>query len=124
MVLPFVLIANKKKKQREYEESLRRKSIADERFRVVKTKLLDSCHTATSTSRLNTDSALGRGILGGAAFGTVGAILGVASAEQEVTIHERHTTTFMVWYKDGLRTHRTVDNGSDLYNIYMDKLDV
>lgn len=59
-----------------------------------------------------------RGIVGMALVGTAGAVIGTSTAK------ERQTTTFLVVYNDESRETREVENGSELYNIYVQYLDV
>ena len=94
------------------------------RSMIVKTKFIDSSHIVTQQSRVSTSSALGRAIIGDFVAGSIGAIVGSAAAKETVTTNEQHTTTFMVYYKDGTRQYQTVDNGTALYDLYMGKLDL
>lgn len=91
---------------------------------VVKTKFIDSSHTATSTSRTSTSSAIGRAAVGSMIAGPVGAVVGASTAKQRHTVNEHHTTTFMVYYSDGTHRHETVENNSSKYNLYMSKLEL
>jgi hypothetical protein len=90
------------------------------RNEVVRTVLVDSSHTATA--RTKATSAAARGAIGGALFGPLGMVAGAVSGKKKVTEH--HTTTFLVYYRDGTRETETVENGTELYNLYMNKLDV
>lgn len=90
-----------------------------EKERTVKTTIVDSSHTVTS--RTSTGSAVGRAVVGGAIFGGIGALVGATTAKQKSI--EKHSTTFLVYYNDGNRTHKTVKNGSELYEIYMSRLE-
>lgn len=91
---------------------------------VIKTKIIDTSHTATVTSKAKTGSSVGRAVIGGAIAGPAGAMIGAGTAKRKVTVDEHHTTTFMVFYQDGTRNHDTVENGTELYHIYMEKLDI
>jgi len=91
---------------------------------ITKTRIIDSSHTATQTAKVKTGSAIGRAIVGDIIAGPVGGFVGASTAKQKVTVQEHHTTTFMVYYVDGTRNHATVENGSALYNLYMEKLDL
>ena len=91
---------------------------------IVKTKFIDSSHTATSTSRTSTSSAIGRAAVGSMIAGPVGAVVGASTAKQRHTVNEHHTTTFMVYYSDGTHRHETVENNSSKYNLYMSKLEL
>ena len=105
-------------KQKEQEK------LEKEKQTVLKTKFIDSSHTATQTATPKVGSAIGRAVVGDWVAGPAGAIVGSATAKQKVTVNEKHTTTFMVYYKDGQRQHKTVDNGTELYDLYMEKLDL
>lgn len=91
---------------------------------VMRTRIIDSSHTATAISKVNTGSAVSRGVVGGMIAGPVGAIVGASTAKQDTEVEEHHTTTFMVYYSNGTRRADTVENGTELYNIYMNKLDM
>ncbi len=73
---------------------------------------------------LNTDStksassSISRGVIGGAIFGVGGAVGGALSGKNI------NKTTFLLIYKDGHRETQEVENGSDLYNCYIQYLDV
>lgn len=101
-----------------------KKQIEKERPRIVKTAIVDSSHIATSSSKAKTGSAVGRAVVGGMVAGPIGAIIGAGTAKQKTTVTEHHTTTFMIWYTDGTRQHKTVENGGMWYNLYMEKLDI
>ena len=91
---------------------------------VVKTIFIDSSHTATVTQNPRTGSAIGRAFVGGAIAGPAGAVIGAGTAKQKGNVNETHKTTFIVWYIDGHWEHKTVDNNSKLYNLYMSRLDL
>lgn len=91
---------------------------------IIKTKYIDSDHTVTQETKVSTGSAIGRAIVGDFVAGPIGAIIGSATAKEKVTIHEKHTTTFMVYYSDGRRDYQTVENETELYKLYMEKLDL
>ena len=91
---------------------------------VWKTRFIDSSHTATSSSRIRTGSAVARGLVGGALLGPVGAVAGAATGRQRTTVNEHHTTTFMVYYIDGSHRVETVENTTERYRIYMSKLEM
>ena len=69
-------------------------------------------------SQMDMKSAIKRGIIGGALLGDIGAMGGMLSAKQKVF------TTFLVYYKDGHTETDEVENGSQMYNIYISYLDV
>ena len=94
------------------------------RSSIVKTKIVDSSHTATASSKTSTASAIGRAAVGSAIAGPIGAVVGASTAKQRTTVSEKHTTTFMIYFSDGSRKHETVDNNSQKYELYMRKLEL
>lgn len=86
----------------------------------VRTKFIDSSHTATSQTKAG--SVVGRAAVGSLIAGPVGALVGAGTAKHRIVEH--HTTTFMVYYDDGSRKAETVSNGSYQYKQYMELLDV
>ncbi|WP_459129200.1 hypothetical protein [Guggenheimella bovis] len=97
-----------------------RKMMETDPYEIVKTKIIDTSHT--SSDQVSTGSAVGRAVIGGALFGDIGAIVGASTAKRKVKEH--HTTTFMVYYDNGMTQHKTVENGSKLYEKFMAKLEV
>ena len=69
----------------------------------MRTRIIDSSHTATATSKVNTGSAVSRGVVGGMIAGPVGAISAHLRQKQDTEVEEHHTTTFMVYYSNGTR---------------------
>lgn len=104
--------------------SQEKSKVNKERPCVVKTKIIDSSHTATSSSQSKVGSAICRAAVGGFVAGPIGSIVGAGTAKQKTTVTEHHTTTFMIWYTNGTRQHKTVENNGDWYNMYMEKLDI
>ena len=74
------------------------------------------------TSKTSTSSAVGRAVVGNAIAGDVGAIVGASTAKQKVK--EKHTTTFLVFYKDGHKNLETVEDGTLQFEVYVDKLEI
>ena len=87
---------------------------------IVKTKYMSGHHV--TTTKTSTSSAVGRAVVGGAIAGDVGAIVGVSTAKQKVK--EKHTTTFLVFYKDGHKKLDTVEDDTLLFEVYVDKLEI
>lgn len=85
---------------------------------ILKTVIVDASHTATT--QVNTGSAVGRALVGGALFGGAGAVVGASTAKRNV--HESHKTTFLVYFKDGTQRGIEVENGSKQYRMFMCKL--
>lgn len=96
---------------RERNEAARRKE--EEKLANIRKTLILSHATLTDK-----DNAMTRGIVGMALVGTAGAVIGTSTAK------ERQTTTFLVVYNDESRETREVENGSELYNIYVQYLEV
>lgn len=96
---------------RERNEAARRKE--EEKLANIRKTLILSHATLTDK-----DNAMTRGIVGMALVGTAGAVIGTSTAK------ERQTTTFLVVYNDASRETREVENGSELYNIYVQYLEV
>lgn len=90
-----------------------------ERGRVLKTQIIDTSRTATAKAKMG--SALARGVVGEFVFGPIGGIAGVSTAKQRVT--EKSTISFLVYYIDGTKEVKIVDNGSKMCKIYLSKLD-
>lgn len=100
-----------KRMKQEQDETARRKE-EEKLANIRKTVILSH---ATLTDK---DNAMTRGIVGMALIGTPGAIIGTSTAK------ERQTTTFLIVYNDNTRETREVENGSELYNIYVQYLEV
>lgn len=92
---------------------------------ILKTKILDMIHETTSSTHNSTGSAVGRAVVGGAVAGPLGAAVGASTAKSNTHSTEKWTkTTFLVVYKDGSHTTKTVSNGSAWYKLYMEKLEI
>ena len=87
---------------------------------IVKTKYMSGHHV--TTSKASTSSAVGRAVVGGAIAGDVGAIVGASTAKQKTKA--KHTTTFLVFYKDGHKNLETVEDGTLQFEVYVDKLEI
>lgn len=103
------------KKQREYEEQKRQ--LAD---KILKTRYMSG--DTIVTSKTSTSSAISRAVVGNAIAGDVGAIVGASTAKQKVK--EKHTTTFLVFYKDGCKELQTVENNTLQFEVYVAKLEI
>lgn len=103
------------KKQQEYEEQKRQ--LAD---KIQKTRYMNG--DTVVTSKLSTSSAVGRAVVGNAIAGDVGAIVGASTAKQKTKA--KHTTTFLVFYKDGHKNLETVEDGTLRFEVYVDKLEI
>lgn len=119
LILPGTLIADlitksveKRQAKEDYRQLLSNK--------IEKTQYMNG--NVATTSKTSTSSAIGRAVVGGAIAGDVGAIVGASTAKQKVK--EKHTTTFLVIYKDGHKSLETVEDDSLEYQVYVDKLEI
>ena len=116
--------ANKEKRLERKRIKLEQERIENERIENEKRKELEKLSNIRKTvilshaTLIDKDNAMTRGIVGMALIGTPGAILGTSTAK------ERQTTTFLIVYNDNTRETREVENGSELYNIYIQYLEV
>ena len=94
------------------------------RQRIVKTKYIDSYNNFRQEIKSDTLDVIGRTLIGDSIAGPMGAIIGAASSEPKVTVWEEHETIFMVTYTDGTQKLDKVKNGSDIYRLYMEKLEI
>lgn len=69
-------------------------------------------------NRRDSDDVIGKAILGGILFGGAGAIVG-GSLGREI-----RTTTFLLVFEDGTKEKREVENNSELYDRYIQYLDI
>lgn len=67
------------------------------------------------STRTSTSSAIGRGLVGGALFGPVGAIVGGSTGKRKTTQRKGWSVAFLVCYDDGSKKTETVARGSDRY---------
>lgn len=88
--------------------------------KILKTRYMSG--DTVVTSKLSTSSAVGRAVVGNAIAGDVGAIVGASTAKQKTK--EKHTTTFLVFYKDGHKNLETVEDGTLQFEVYVDKLEI
>lgn len=79
---------------------------------ILKTKIL------SAALKKDKDDAFNRGAVGTFFFGTAGAVVGTSSA------NEINFTTFLIIYTDETRETKEVENGSELYNYYIQYLEV
>lgn len=96
----------------------------DLRQRIVKTNYIDSLHHYKQEVKSDTLDVIGRTLIGDSIAGPLGAVIGAASSEPKVTVWEEHETIFMVTYTDGTQKLDKVKNGSDIYRLYMEKLEI
>ena len=117
--LPFTMIHDAIKKdarERQAAEEYKRELAA----KIRKTQYMNA--NVSTTRKTSTSSAIGRAVVGGAIAGDVGAIVGASTAKQKVK--SKHTTTFLVLYKDGHKSLETVADESLEYQVYVDKLEI
>lgn len=89
---------------------------------IVKTVLLDK-HGGNSTVTTSTGSAVGRGLVGAAIAGPVGAVVGAGTAKQKVTQSADEYVFRVFWDNDTVTIEKCTYN-SDMYNKCIDKLEV
>ena len=121
--LLYIVIDERKRRKRWGKPMTRdefQRIMATDPYKIIKTKIVDSSHTATT--KMDTGSVIGRAIIGGAIAGGVGAIIGASTGKDKVV--EKHQTTFIVYYEGGLTVVKTVDNGSKEYNKLIQKVEV
>ena len=102
----------------EHERIIREKNEAERRKEEEKLANIRKTVILSHATLTDKDNAMTRGIVGMALVGTAGAIIGTSTAKK------RQTTTFLVVYNDESRETREVENGSELYNIYVQYLEV
>ena len=95
--------------QREKREQMKLQNLGEI---IEKTKIL-----STSTVKDKSD-AMKRGIIGALLIGTSGAVIGTA------TSGHIKTTTFLVVYKNGKKEAIEVVNGTPIYDLYLQALEV
>jgi len=116
---PFTIAHDYKKEveeERQANEEYKRELAA----KIRKTQYMNA--NVSTTRKTSTSSAIGRAVVGGAIAGDVGAIVGASTAKQKVK--NKHTTTFLVLYKDGHKSLETVADESLEYQVYVDKLEI
>ena len=83
--------------------------------RIAWTEIVDSTHR--TSERTKAGSAFVRGAVGGALLGPVGPLAGASSAKKEVSHEDK--TTFVIFYENGQRDVKTVDNNSVEYKVFI-----
>ncbi len=105
------------------EEKLKREErettngIAEEREEWKKNHIKKAVIVATRVAT-DSDSAIMRGVIGEALIGTSGAVIGTSTAKQ------KQFTTFLLVYEDDTRETKEVENGSPLYQEYINHIEV
>lgn len=96
---------------------------------ILKTSLIGtgaSTYKTKSNTKTDTGSMIGRSIVGGAMFGTPGAIIGGSTAKQNTTSTITEIPSkeriFLVEYKDGTKKEDVAKIGTEKYKVYMSKL--
>lgn len=111
-------LRRKKEKEEEQERIIRERNEAARRKEEEKLANIRKTLILSHATLTDKDNAMTRGIVGMALVGTAGAVIGTSTAK------ERQTTTFLLVYNDESRETREVENGSELYNIYVQYLEV
>ena len=83
----------------------------------VKTKILDH----GSGNLVGSGGGVGRAIVGGALFGSTGAIVGAATRKQKYA--QTQYTMFKVWYPDGHTEIEQVEHGTAKYKKYLELIE-
>jgi len=89
---------------------------------ILKTVLLDKHGNTVSTTRTSTSSALGRGLVGGAVAGPLGAVAGAATAKQRTVSSSDDEYIFRVYWGDQTVTVEKCRYGDYWYKRYIEKL--
>lgn len=110
--MPILIIVGLKTDKKREEDM---KSGQNGYNRIAWTEIADSTHR--TSERTKAGSALVRGAVGGALLGPVGALAGASSAKKEV--YHEDKTTFVIFYENGQRDVKTVDNDSVEYRVYL-----
>lgn len=86
--------------------------------------LIGNVTNLNSKTKTSTGSAVGRGLVGGALLGPVGAIIGAGTAKKKTVTKEIDTgeRKFLVEYTDGTRSEETARVGTSRYQYLMSKL--
>ena len=87
---------------------------------VVKTRLLGVGNDVAVTT--DTLDAIGRGVIGGAVAGPMGAAVGASTARRTVSSTGARQVTFLVYMRSGKKLIKTVSKGTPEYRRYMKKL--
>lgn len=105
----------KKKEALERQERMKREFEKREEWK--RTHIKKAVIVATRVAK-DSDSAIMRGIVGEALIGTSGAVIGTSTAKQ------KQFTTFLLVYEDDARETKEVENGSPLYQEYINHIEV
>lgn len=107
----------KLKTQREKEVYEREQREIAEREQWKATHIKKAVIVATRVGK-NNGSAILRGVVGDALIGTSGAVIGTSTAKQ------KQFTTFLLVYEDDTRETKEVENGSPLYQTYINYIEI
>ncbi|MCI8488109.1 MAG: hypothetical protein HFE36_05325 [Clostridia bacterium] len=108
------LIAEREKNKKQLEEH--QKEVQQlENWKLNNIKKTMIVHTS---SKKDTGSTIARGVAGAWIGGNAGAIVGASTGKTN------NFTTFLIVYSDDSRETREIQNGSELYNIYIKYLEV
>lgn len=91
---------------------------------VVKTKLIDKHDNSHSSTRTSTSSALGRGIVGAAIAGPIGALAGAATARSETVTNSDTEYTFKVWWSDDTTSIERCKYDDANYRRFIEKIEL
>lgn len=105
----------KKKEALERQERIQREFEEHEEWK--RTHIKKAVIVATRVGKDNSNAII-RGIVGDALAGTSGAVIGTSTAKQ------KQFTTFLLVYEDDTRETKEVENGSPLYQEYINHIEV
>lgn len=101
-----------------------REKLEQAKATVLKTKFVDKTTKVYYTKGSNAAEAAARGIIGDYIAGDLGFMVGIATTKPNMIAHEEHYTIFMVYYNDGTHKIDKVENDTDIYKFYLEKLDM
>lgn len=103
---------------------VRKQNAENDKKVVLKTKLITTHDTVTGTTTTSTGSVIGRGIVGAAVAGPLGAAVGAATAKQN-TVNQTDTEyTFKVWWGDGTETVEKCKYEDYWYKRFIEKIEI
>lgn len=99
---------------------------SNEKKEVLCCVLLGNVTNLQSKTKTSAGSAVGRGLVGGALLGPLGAVVGAGTAKKKTTTKEVDSgeRRFLVEYTDGTRSEETARVGTSRYNYLMSKLKI
>lgn len=111
----YVVSSKKNKEENEAYEKAKKEDAEREEWKA--THIKKAVIVATRVGK-NNGSAIIRGVVGDALIGTSGAVIGTSTAKQ------KQFTTFLLVYEDDTRETKEVENGSPLYQTYINYIEI